>query len=67
MSSSVEPSAWTYLNQMEYAASLASIAEAGEYIESLGKTDLATYSQEEFQTLILVICNAMKMHDTIPF
>ena len=63
----IEPSAWTYLNQMEYASALASISEAGEYIESLGKTDLATYSQEEFQTLVLVICNAMKMHDVIPF
>lgn len=62
-----EPSDWTYLNQMEYASALASIKEAGEYIESLGKTDLADYSAEEFQTLILVICNAMKMHDTIPF
>lgn len=62
-----EPSDWKYLNQGEYAAALASTKEAGEYIESIGKTDLATYTKEEFQTLILVICNAMKEHDTIPF
>lgn len=62
-----EPSDWTYLNTLEYASAIASIQEAGEYIESLGKTDLADYSEEEFKTLVLVICNAMKMHDTIPF
>ena len=62
-----EPSDWRYLNQGQYAAALASIHEAGEYIESIGKTDLATYTKEEFQTLVLVICNAMMEHDTIPF
>ncbi len=62
-----EPSDWHYLNQAEYAAALASIKEAGEYIESLGKTDLAEYTKKEFETLILVICNAMKEHDTIPY
>ena len=62
-----EPSDWKYLNQGEYSAALASCKEAGEYIESLGKTDLAEYTKEEFQTLVLVICNAMKEHDTIPF
>lgn len=67
MSQSKEPSDWRYLNQGQYAAALASIKEAGEYIESIGKTDLATYTKEEFETLVLVICNAMVGHDTIPF
>lgn len=67
MSQNKEPSDWTYLNQSEYACALASIKEAGEYIESLGKTDLAEYTKKEFETLILVICNAMKAHGVIPF
>ncbi len=53
-----EPSDWTYLNIKEYEAAKDTAVEAGEYIESLGKTDLATYSKDEFETLLLVICNA---------
>lgn len=67
MSQNKEPSDWRFLNQGQYAAALASIQEAGEYIESIGKTDLATYTKEEFETLVLVICNAMNEHDAIPF
>lgn len=62
-----EPSDYKFLNQGQYAAALCAGLEAGEYIESIGKTDLATYSKEEFNTLLLVICNAMNEHDAIPF
>lgn len=58
MSSRIEPSAWTYLNIKEYEAAKESANEAGEYIESLGKTDLYSFTREEFETLCLVICNA---------
>lgn len=37
---------------MEHAGDM-----AGEYLESLGKTDLATMSPDEWQTLIHVICS----------
>jgi hypothetical protein len=67
MSRNKEPSDWLHLNQGQYAAALCAKKEAGEYIESIGKTDLATYTKEEFETLVLVICNAMNEHDTIPF
>lgn len=61
-----EPTDWPYLTEIDVDAALASTKEAGEYIESLGKTDLSEYSKQEFETLILVICNAMNMR-LIPF
>lgn len=36
---------------------------AGEYIDSIGKTDLAVFTKEEWKTLIEVIFNAF----SIPF
>ena len=42
----------------ERAAMAHSVAMAGEHIESLGRTDLMTWSPEEFDTLIEVIVTA---------
>lgn len=61
-----EPSRWHFLNGQEYAAAKESIFDAGEYIESLGKTDFADFTKEEFETLCLVICNSMNKN-SIPF
>lgn len=61
-----EPSDWHYLTQGEKNAVLECVVDAGEYIESIGKTDLATYTKEEFETLLLVVCNAMNKR-VIPF
>lgn len=61
-----EPSPYEWLNMREYEAAKASIEEAGEYIESIGKTDLAEYTKEEMETLLLVIVNAA-MRRAIPF
>lgn len=36
--------------------------QAGEYMETLGKTDLATFSPDEFGTFINVICTAYIEH-----
>lgn len=36
--------------------------QAGEYLEALGKTDLAKLATEEFATLINVICTAYVDH-----
>ena len=42
----------------ERAAMSHAVAMAGEYIESLGRTDLISWSPEEFATLIEVIVTA---------
>lgn len=42
----------------EFAAMEAAVPTAGEYIESLGKTDLMAFSTGEFMTLIEVIVTA---------
>ncbi len=34
------------------------VAMAGEYVESLGRTDLMSWSREEFATLIEVVVTA---------
>ena len=57
---------YQWLDEKEIQGALKAAVEAGEYIESLGKTDLAEYTQEEFETLLLVICNAMFRH-SMPF
>lgn len=57
---------YAWLNSREVEAAILSAKDAGEYIESIGKTDLAEYSQEEFETLLLVICNSMSKN-SIPF
>jgi hypothetical protein len=44
--------------QNERTAMDHAVAMAGEYIESLGRTDLMTWSPEEFATLIEVIVTA---------
>jgi hypothetical protein len=44
--------------QHERAAMNHAVAMAGEYIESLGRTDLMTWSPEEFASLIEVIVTA---------
>lgn len=38
---------------MEHASDM-----AGEYLESLKSTDLATFSEDEWKTLIEVVCGA---------
>ena len=62
-----EPSDWKYLTQGHVNALPDILPVVGEYIESVKKTDLAEYTKEEFETLILVICNAMSEHSGIPF
>jgi Family of unknown function (DUF6511) len=42
----------------EVAAMRAASPTAGEYVESLGKTDLAAFSEDEWLTLIEVIVTA---------
>ena len=42
----------------EVAAMRAASPVAGEYVESLGKTDLAAFSEHEWLTLIEVIVSA---------
>ncbi len=44
--------------ERELAAMKAAAPYAGEYIESLGKTDLTLFSVDEFLTLIQVIVGA---------
>ena len=46
----------------ERAAMAHAVALAGEYIESLGRTDLMAWSPEEFATLIEVIVTAFTDH-----
>jgi hypothetical protein len=45
-------------SQHERAAMDHAVAMAGEYIESRGRTDLMTWSREEFATLVEVIVTA---------
>ena len=44
--------------QHEVAGMRAASPVAGEYVESLGKTDLAAFSEDEWLTLIEVIVTA---------
>ena len=48
----------------ELAAMRAAGPKAGEYIESLGKTDMALFTVEEFTTLIQVIVSAYQSAKT---
>lgn len=60
------PSDWHYLNESEVNAVKESLPLVGEYIESLGKTDLAEYTKEEFETLLLISAQHL-MKSSIPF
>jgi uncharacterized protein YdaT len=40
---------------------------AGEYIDSLGKTDLALFSQEEYATFIEAVVTAYQEYVQVPF
>ena len=46
----------------EVQALAAASREAGEYVESLAKTDLATFTGEEWATLIEVAVTAFQDH-----
>ncbi|MEO5355185.1 MAG: DUF6511 domain-containing protein [Magnetococcus sp. XQGC-1] len=50
--------------ERELVAMRAAGPKAGEYIESLGKTDMALFTVEEFTTLIQVIVSAYQMAKT---
>ena len=49
-------------NTHELNALAAAGAEGGAYIESLGKTDLARFTQKEWATLVDVIVTAFQDH-----
>lgn len=66
MTCKCEPSDWHYLNESEIKAVKESLPLVGEYIESLGKTDLAEYKKEEIETLLLIACQHM-VKSSIPF
>ena len=61
-----KPTDWHYLNESEVNAVKESLPLVGEYIESLGKTDLAEYTKEEFETLLLISAQHL-MKSSIPF
>ena len=63
---SKNPSDWANLTEDEVSEAIKSKFVAGEYIESLGKTDFADFTKEEFETLMLVICNEFRKN-VIPF
>ena len=46
----------------EVQALAAASRGAGEYVESLGKTDLAAFTQEQWATLIEVVVTAFQDH-----
>jgi hypothetical protein len=62
-----DPSDWHHLTIGHINALPDVMPIVGEYIESIGKTDLAEYTEDEFKTLILVVCNAMSGNSGIPF
>lgn len=66
MTCKCEPSDWHYLKDSEVKAVKESLPLVGEYIESLGKTDLAEYTKEEFETLLLISAQHL-MKSSIPF
>ena len=66
MTCKCEPSDWKYLTEAEVVSVKESLPLVGEYIESLGKTDLAEYKKEEIETLLLIACQYM-VKNTIPF
>lgn len=49
-------------NQHEVNALDAAGAGGGEYVESIAKTDLATFTEQEWSTLIEVIVTAFQDH-----
>lgn len=49
-------------NELEVAAMEHAGQMAGHYIEEVGKTDLATFSSDEYMTLISVICKGYINH-----
>lgn len=49
-------------NPHELNALAAASAEGGAYVESLGKTDLARFTAQEWATLIEVIVTAFQDH-----
>ena len=58
-------------NEYEQAALQLAAEVSGEYAESLGRTDLAQWSQQEWQTLIEVVVTAfferLRQIEPIPF
>jgi hypothetical protein len=66
MTCKCEPSDWHYLSQSEVNAVKESLPLVGEYIESLGKTDLAEYTKEELETILLISAQHM-VKNSIPF
>lgn len=60
------PSDWANLTEDEVSEAINTKTMAGEYIESLNKTDFADFTREEFETLLLVICNEFRKN-VIPF
>ena len=62
-----DPTEYKHLLKYEYDAAIDCATEAGEYIESIGKSDLAEYTKEEFETLLLVICSNFARKTAIPF
>lgn len=49
-------------NQYEVAALESASSQAGSYIESIGKTDLAAFTQSEWSSLIDVVVTAFRDH-----
>lgn len=49
-------------NPHELNALAAASAEGGAYVESLGKTDLARFTAQEWDTLVEVIVTAFQDH-----
>lgn len=66
VSNKSSPSDWANLTEDEVLAAIESKLMAGEYIESIGKTDFADFTREEFETMCLVICNDFRKN-VIPF
>ena len=62
----LEPSDWKWLDTQEKQDAINTKFVAGEYIESIGKTDFADFTREEFEMLCLVICNEFRKN-IIPF
>ena len=66
MTCKCEPSDWHYLKDSEVKAVKESLPLVGEYIESLGKTDLVEYTKDEFEPLLLISAQHL-MKSSIPF
>lgn len=51
----------------ESAAAIEAGRQAGQYLESIGKTDLAALSKEEWKTFCEVMCLNYVPADQIPY